>query len=513
MRRWCIFLLGLLVLQSAAGAQTVVTSVAPESASVTVYRDPDRRDGPINARLPRGYALVSEVRRLALPAGDAVIRFEGVADGILAVSAVVTGLPGGVTQKNRDARLLSPAALVDGTLGKRVRLRRTDRATGKVTEQDAIIRSTSANALVLETDSGIEGLRCSGLPESLSFDALPPGLSAKPTLSVSTSSPAATTVDVTLTYLADGFDWNASYVAQIAPDGRTLSLFGWMTVANGGGTGFENAQLLAVAGRPDRNAERYYQQDDWVSPSLSLQCWSFDGYAAPDDRSDWRGGFPPPPPVPPPPPMAIGAMQEIVVTSRRMAEQENLGDLKLYRVPMRVDINPNGQKQVALLERKAIGFDSFYRIRLDAAGASGGWQPLMRVIRFPNTVRNGAGLPLPAGKVALFGTGRGETILLVEDMMRDHAIGEKVEIAAGENAQLRLSQARGADDLGRRLTVTNAAPAPAIVEVELAEREAGQLRRPSQKLKRRDGLWLWTVTVPANGTAQLDYSVTPPAQR
>lgn len=510
MRRWYIFTLGLFVLESQAGAQTVVTSPAPESAAVTVYRDPDRRDGPIDARLPRGFALISETRRLTLPAGDAVIRFEGVADGILAVSAVVTGLPGGVVQKNRDARLLSPAALVDGTLGKRVHLRRIDRATGKVIEQDAIIRSTSANALVLETDKGVEGLRCSGLPESLSFDGLPSDLSAKPTLSVSTSSPNATTVDVTLTYLADGFDWNASYVAQLSPDGRTLSLFGWMTVANGGGAGFTSAQLLAVAGRPDRNAERYLAQEDWVPPSLSLQCWSFDGYAAPDDRSDWRGGLAPPSPAPPPP---MAAMQEVVVTARRMAEQEDLGDLKLYRVPMRVDVNPNAQKQVALLERKAIGLDSYYRIRLGAEGASAGWQPLMRVIGFANTTRNGAGLPLPAGRVAVFGTRSGESLLLTEDSMRDHAIGEKVEIAAGENAQLRLSQTRGGDGLSRRLTLTNAASIPAVVEVELAERESGQIIRLSQKLRRRDGLWLWTVTVPANGTAQLDYAINSPKPR
>src|SRR3546814_15901011 len=88
------------------------------------------------------------------------------------------------------------------------------------------------NAVVLQTADGFEGLRCSGLPETLVYDSIPAGLSAKPTLSVTTRSPEATTADVTLTYLATGFDWAAHYVARVNDDGKTFDLFGWLTVAN-----------------------------------------------------------------------------------------------------------------------------------------------------------------------------------------------------------------------------------------------------------------------------------------
>src|SRR3546814_9412789 len=127
-----------------------------------------------------------------------------------------------------NAALLSPAALLDGTLGNRVNIRRTHPATGKVTEEEAIIRSGPDNAVVLQTADGFEGLRCSGLPETLVYDSIPAGLSAKPTLSVTTRSPEATTADVTLTYLATGFDWAAYYVARVNDDGKTLDLFGWL---------------------------------------------------------------------------------------------------------------------------------------------------------------------------------------------------------------------------------------------------------------------------------------------
>ncbi|HPH70439.1 MAG TPA: hypothetical protein PLF40_32035, partial [Kofleriaceae bacterium] len=273
-------------------AQSVVTSSAPVAASVTVYRDPDRARGPIDPQWPNGYALISEQRTVTLPAGESVIRFEGVADGMIAVSAVLTGLPGGVVQKNRDARLLTPAALLDGSLGNRVHLRRTNRQTGKVSELDAIIRSGPDNAVVLQTAEGIEALRCDGLPETLVYDKVPDGLSAKPTLSVTTRSASAVTAQVTLTYLATGFDWGASYIARVAQDGKTLDLSAWLTLANGNGASFADAQLLAVAGRPNKQSDFNTLVAQAPSPTLNLKCWPMDG------TSTHPGSAVPPPPPP-----------------------------------------------------------------------------------------------------------------------------------------------------------------------------------------------------------------------
>ena len=67
---------------------------------------------------------------MTLPAGVSVLRFEGVAEGLLPETAVVSGLPDGVIEKNRDARLLSPAGLVDAYLKRSVTLRRTNRFVG-----------------------------------------------------------------------------------------------------------------------------------------------------------------------------------------------------------------------------------------------------------------------------------------------------------------------------------------------------------------------------------------------
>ena len=47
-----------------------------------------------------------------------------------------------------------------------------------------IYRSGSNGGGVLQTAAGIEALRCSGLAETLVYDRVPTGLSARPTLSV-----------------------------------------------------------------------------------------------------------------------------------------------------------------------------------------------------------------------------------------------------------------------------------------------------------------------------------------
>ena len=111
MRR--LLALAMIVYALPVAAQSVTVSDTPENVSLTVYRATGRGDQPINANWPAGYALITETRTVNIPAGDAVIRFEGVAEGMFPESAIVTGLPSGVREKNRDARLLSAQGLID----------------------------------------------------------------------------------------------------------------------------------------------------------------------------------------------------------------------------------------------------------------------------------------------------------------------------------------------------------------------------------------------------------------
>src|SRR6186713_701273 len=111
--RALLTLLGLLPLAAVA---VEVTVPREGDLSVTVYRAPDRSAGQMDLDDLDGFALVTETRTVTVPEGDNRIRFEGVADGIEPASAIITGLPGILLEKNRDARLLSPSQLVAAAL-------------------------------------------------------------------------------------------------------------------------------------------------------------------------------------------------------------------------------------------------------------------------------------------------------------------------------------------------------------------------------------------------------------
>jgi len=200
-----------------------------------------------------------------------------------------------------------------------------------------------------------------------------------------------------------------------------------------------------------------------------------------------------PPPPPPPAPERGGDV---------MAEQERLGDVRLYRIPISVTVAARSQKQVALLKQPSVKVEGVLRLRTYGGPID---QPLERVLITRNRTAEGLGLPLPAGKLALFGTRQGRRVLLGEGRIDDHTIGEKVEISVATATRVwaRQTMFSSQDGGGLELTLTNDLPAAQTVEIELPL----TAKTGGTRLVKRDGWMLWRVRVPANGTAQLRYRV------
>lgn len=494
--------LALALAPAQAHAQSVVASPAPDRVAVTVYRDTDRGLQPLNLNWLGGYALVSETRRVRLPEGESELRFEGVTSGIVPQSAIVTGLGPAVLEKNRDARLLSPGSLIAAYLGERLMLRRTSKATGEVRVQEAVVRST-ADGVVIQTESGIEALRCTGLPETLLAPQVPAGLSAKPTLSVRVRSPRQVETDVTLSYITNNFDWQANYIADLSPDGRSLRLFGWLTLANGDGTGLRDAATQAVAGKLNRERVHVPPGD---APPITIRCWpqgttsdiplESEEIVVTGSRISQMGAGPPPPP-PPPAPERGGD------DSAYVAVEERLGDVRLYRVPITVTVAGKSQKQIALLRQPAVRVESIVRLRASTEDLR---TRLERVLVTRNRSTEGLGLALPAGQIILFGIREGRRILIGEGRIDDYALGEKVEIPVGTANGVFARHVESTRDPNRyELILSNDLPHPQIAEIELPL----DARGISARLTKRDGWMLWRVTIPANGTAKLTYRYVP----
>lgn len=511
-----------------AFAQTVVTSPAPEKVSITIYRDPNRSGGgDINLEYLQGFALITETRTVTVPQGQSDLRFEGVAGGIIPVSAIVTGLPGGVVQKNRDARLLSPAALVDGSYGKIIHLSRTNRKTGKVTQEDATIVSGPAGGVIVKTKTGIEALGCAGLPERLVYDGLPEGLTAKPTLSVTTRSAHPATVKIQLSYLASGFDWAANYVARVRPDGRSLDLFAWLTMANSNAESFVEADAQAVAGKVNRDENANGGEPAAPQTAISLKCWPLDitstfprwGLVR---RSD--GSILPPPLLTAPVMMSMRseAMEEegsdIIVTAQKRAELEELGDLKLYRLPEPTTVSANAQKQVGLIEKENVPFERIFTARLSPNDTTDEPQMASIILRMQNKREAGLGLPMPSGGVSVFEPGDGHQLWVGDTTLRDTAVDEKVELTIGQSTDVRWTSASletsdkdDARDIERySITLTNAKAESVVAEILLdVDPESDTLFGSSAKLGQKYGRPLWTTKLPANSAVTLKYAVRP----
>ena len=519
-----LLLLALAVTGGSAAAQTIISSPAPDRVAVTVYRDPRR--GPATDPEPdwlNGYALISETRRISLPAGESTIRFEGVAGGLVPQTAIVTGFPDGIVERNRDAYLLSPATLLDRSLGRRVHVRRTSHATGAVREEEAVIRSGADGAVVLQTAQGYEALRCTGLAEALIYDRLPPELTPTPTLSVRTRAAQPTTATVTLSYIASGFDWQANYIVNLAPDERRADVFAWLTLASTDETSFADADTQAVAGRVNYDAPDPQPRE---GGPLGLDCWPWsttsdiplEEFARRAELVRRRGGG------------VWSDGSNVVVTGTRVAQpnlqaaspvavvsaqQEDLGDLKLYRIPEPVTVAANSQKQVALLNRPRVRVEMVYRQQITVYLVNERDEPLPQPVPLFLVTRNreadGLGLPLPAGSVMLFAPGPDRPILLGRGSVADRAVGEDVEIEFGEASGVRtllevVGETPRWEEL--RLTATNDHRRP--VRFEAIFPGTGEDLRPSRRLGRRDGRPLWSTTIPANGRVTLRYRILKP---
>ena len=296
-----------------------------------------------------------------------------------------------------------------------------------------------------------------------------------------------------------------------------IGLFAWLTLANSDETGFVNADTQAVAGRIRR---RDLPRQPSEGGPLNISCWPAattsdiplevwqrmvreemaDEYiSVTGSRVAAARGMAMPAPSPPPPP-AI-ALQ---------AQQEELGDLKLYRIPEPVTVAARSQKQVALLQQPNVQVRTVYRQRFYPGGQRQQGEA-SRLFLTRNRREDGLGLALPAGRLMLFDERDGRQVLVGQAVIRDFALNEDVEIDFGTVPGIVSVQTpvlRGKNQFDYEVVVTNDRAHPIAYELEIGA-QPSQVRSEAQ-LGRRNGLALWTVTIPANGSATLRYRIVAP---
>lgn len=502
-------LIGLSALAPGALAETTVVSPAPASIAVTIYRD--------------DLALITETRRLDLPAGRSTISFEGVNDRIIPQSAILEEFGAVEIERNFDFDLISPASFFESALGEEVILTRTNRATGRVTRRAArVISSAPGQGVVLETEDGFEAYQCSGLPESLSAASLPATLKARPTLSLVVNAEEAGEQELTVSYLASGFGWNADYVLD-EPESAPV-LFGWLTLTNSTSSTIENAETAIVAGNLQTMGDTY--SEPVTAPRFFARCWPrgstkrgisrYEEYAPPPGgalaRRDRAYAAP----------AAEAAMDEsIMVTGARMAEREDLGDYKLYRTPFPTTVAAHQTKQIAFLDKGGLDVSKRYVFAFPSPDYFDE-TPAPAQIRYEiDNAREGVlAEPLPEGVIRAYESDAdGRRYFLGEDDLPDIAVGRDLEADVASASDVRIAskilrkQSRAAGDATRHevrveQVVSNARPAAVEVEITLGEDfyAAIDVTGANRRMVRGESVPTWRFSVPANSSETLTYA-------
>lgn len=496
---------------AAPAAAGEVLAGSPSKVAVTVYRAPQRSQGTMNLDALQGFALITETRAVQLPAGESQLRFEGVANGVDAASALLGGLPATLLEKNQDARLLDPSTLARAAAGIPLQLVRTDRATGRVTRTQVELIAASEAGVVFNSAAGVEAYHCDGLSETFAYSSAA-GLSAAPTLSVLVRAEHPFSAQVTLSYLSRGFDWYAQYSAALSTDATRMDMGAWVTLANSNDVGFSAASTQVVAGRVNRDTAAIDPID--MGPPTIAACWP----------QETTSDLPLPPPTPVKPagkallmralPMPVGAadLQEVVVTKTVAVEQ--LGDLKLYRVPEPTVVAAPQSKQVRLLDRTAIPVKVVYSTELYEWSSDEESVPMQRVLRTKNLSGNHLGLALPSGSIAVFERVHGGSVLLSEAPLRDTAVGEDLEIEAGESADVRIKTVTEERRAGRKQTplarmrveISNARVSAARIEIKIILGDGERILDADHPLGTRDGRPAFMFSVPSGATETLRFA-------
>jgi hypothetical protein len=301
-----------------------------------------------------GTALVQDVRQIAIANGKSRVEFPDVSAQIQPQTLSFAAADTTIIEQNFDYDLLTPTKLMEKAIGQTVTLLRTNPATGTETRERATVLSTEGG-VVLRIGDRIEVLRDDGLPVRVIFDRVPPGLRARPTLSVNLDSTRAGTRPVSLRYLTSGLGWSADYVALYNERTDSIDMQGWVTLTNNTGTTFTQADTVLVAGDP-----------------TGSRGWS---------------GFGP---------------RGLTRAGTEAAARERLGDYYLYPISGRTTVANAQTKQVSFLDVQSVPARKIYAIAVGFQQNDQQPRNVASSIAFSTSRDQGLGDALPAGTVRFY---------------------------------------------------------------------------------------------------------------
>jgi hypothetical protein len=423
--------------------------------------------------------LVKDVRSLAFTKGINSLDFDDVASQIDATSVSFRCLDDKniqMLEQNFLYDLVSTDALLKRYLGLNIEVISEDegRYKGKLLSYDGrniILQGDDGQVMMVSLDKVID----------YKFPSLPEGLILKPTLHWMIDSPSSGNKRCEVSYLTNGINWQADYVAVVNDSDTRIDLSGWVTINNNTGATYEDARLKLVAGNIHRVEQRPQQ------PLARYEALSAKGAPAPQ------------------------------------FEEESFFEYHLYTLNRPATLHDKEIKQLSLFPtteakvKKVYIFDSQSNYYWYGGNNS---EPKVNVnLEFKNTKESGLGMPLPKGKIRVYKEDSQKALQFIGEDMIDHTPkDEEVRIYLGDAFDITGERKQvNVEDLGKgrrretyEITLKNHKDSDIVVTV--IEHPQGwrewEIRSSSLEYKKIDNYKIeFDVPVKSNGEETLTYVI------
>jgi len=328
-------------------------------------------------------ALVKEIRTLPLQKGKNLYPITDLPELLDPTSVHIYSKAGEYTvlEQNFEYDLLNADKILDKAI---------DRIINILTPGGSAVRGKLLSAddrnMVVETQN--KELRI--IPRSTEqqiyleeFDQQSYGLITRPTLVWLIDSPKESKPEVEISYLTNGMDWHAEYIARLNEKDTAIDLNAWVSLVNSSGKTYTDARLKLLAGDLHLAEER--------------------------GRPGPRGQY-----------MEAMAM-------KAQFEEKEFFEYHIYTLDKKTTIKNNQTKQIQLLPTASVAVNKIfnYNYQKDASKVA-------VLISTRNSKEQGLGTPLPKGKVRMYKQDGPDLEFIGEDWIDHTPKDEKIEIEIGQ---------------------------------------------------------------------------------
>lgn len=446
-------------------------STSPLHAAPPIKISADQRQQLQLTLYNQDLGLVREQRNIPQLSANQQLIIEDVSARLQANTLQVRNA-GAILEQNHNTDLLSYQRLLEHYQGKTVTLVRSN-SDGDSQEQVRLLTVNSQHALI-EHNGQIETIPLNK-QWRFAFPAVPNELSLQPSISVrSGGTNAATTAE--LAYLTGGLNWKMDYVLTLDSSSQIGSLSGMATLINTTGSQFKQAEVSLLAGSVNQPANYQIRA---------------------------KGAR-----------MLADGVQELAMAAA--PQRESLQDFYLYRLPNKIDLHNNQQKQVNLLSADNINLTPEYQLSLAAYPhpqlEQRQLKPTLKLV-FNNSAKNQLGEPMPAGSVRVFSPDSKQQLQYVGGSNIGHIaqddeatiqLGRAFDISVNQQ-QTKLEKTHNGHTLGQKIQVRNSSNKEAKLRLNVNFSQRWEIKQKSADFVRKGRSAEWLLTIPANGSQSLTF--------